>query len=87
MSYCCSDPYENSDRTCRTHTVGPHAYGLANFTLLTQIPYGPVRTRMVHINELKYDKNQQTCAPSEDSDQPGHPPSLIRVFTRCALNG
>ena len=21
------------------------------------------------------------CAPSEDSDQPGHPPSLIRVFT------
>ena len=22
-----------------------------------------------------------TCAPSEDSDQPGHPPSLIRVFT------
>ena len=26
-------------------------------------------------------KNQQNeCAPSEDSDQPGHPPSLIRVF-------
>ena len=24
-----------------------------------------------------------TCAPSEDSDQPGHPPSLIRVFA-CA---
>ena len=21
-----------------------------------------------------------TCAPSKDSDQPGHPPSLIRVF-------
>ena len=21
------------------------------------------------------------CAPSKDSDQPGHPPSLIRVFT------
>ena len=27
-------------------------------------------------------QNQQCgCAPSEDSDQPGHPPSLIRVFT------
>ena len=27
-------------------------------------------------------QNQQSdCAPSEDSDQPGHPPSLIRVFT------
>ena len=26
-------------------------------------------------------KNQQSeCAPSKDSDQPGHPPSLIRVF-------
>ena len=26
-------------------------------------------------------RNQQNeCAPSEDSDQPGHPPSLIRVF-------
>ena len=29
-------------------------------------------------------QNQQCgCAPSEDSDQPGHPPSLIRVFA-CA---
>ena len=26
-----------------------------------------------------------TCVPSEDSDQPGHPPSLIRVFTRVQL--
>ena len=26
-------------------------------------------------------QNQQSdCAPSEDSDQPGHPPSPIRVF-------
>ena len=25
-------------------------------------------------------KNKMACAPSEDSDQPGHPPSLIRVF-------
>ena len=24
--------------------------------------------------------NKITCAPSQDSDQPGHPPSLIRVF-------
>ena len=24
--------------------------------------------------------NKMTCAPSEDSDQPGHPASLIRVF-------
>ena len=25
-------------------------------------------------------KKLTKCAPSEDSDQPGHPPSLIRVF-------
>ena len=32
-------------------------------------------------NELPRDKtNKMICAPSEDSDQPGHPPSLIRVF-------
>ena len=24
--------------------------------------------------------NKMACAPSEDSDQPGYPPSLIRVF-------
>ena len=26
---------------------------------------------------------KMACAPSEDSDQPGHPPSLIRVFAVC----
>ena len=32
-------------------------------------------------NQPQHDKtNKRTCAPSEDSDQPGHPPSLIRVF-------
>ena len=32
-------------------------------------------------NELPNDKtNKMACAPREDSVQPGHPPSLIRVF-------
>ena len=32
-------------------------------------------------NEPLHDKtNKMACAPSEDSDQPGHLPSLIRVF-------
>ena len=31
--------------------------------------------------EPQHDKtNKKTCAPRDDSDQPGHPPSLIRVF-------
>ena len=33
------------------------------------------------IIEPPHDKtNKMACAPSEDSDQPGHPPSLIRVL-------
>ena len=33
-------------------------------------------------NEPPHDKtNKMTCVPSKDSDQPGHLPSLIRVFT------
>ena len=35
-------------------------------------------------NESPYDKtNKMACAPSEDSDQPEHLPSLIRVFAVC----
>ena len=31
--------------------------------------------------EPQHDKtNKMACVLSEDSDQPGHPPSLIRVF-------
>ena len=31
--------------------------------------------------EPPHDKtNKMACAPSEDSDQPGHPPGIIRVF-------
>ena len=34
-----------------------------------------------NILERQHDKtNKMTCAPSEDSDQPGLLPSLIRVF-------
>ena len=34
--------------------------------------------------EPQHDKtNEMICVPSEDSDQPGHPTSLIRVFAVC----
>ena len=36
---------------------------------------------LVVLTEPQHDKaNKMTCAPSEDSDQPEHPPSLIRDF-------
>ena len=34
--------------------------------------------------EPPHDKtNKMACAPSEDSDPPGYPPNLIRVFAVC----
>ena len=32
---------------------------------------------------MTWQNQQNECAPSEDSAQPGHPPSLIRVFAVC----
>ena len=33
-----------------------------------------------NLYEPRHDKTNKMTTPSEDSDQPGHPPSLIRVF-------
>ena len=33
-----------------------------------------------YIRAATWQNQPNECAPSEDSDQPGHPPSLIRVF-------
>ena len=38
------------------------------------------RTRQTEIWAATWQNQQSDSAPSEDSDQPGHPPSLIRVF-------
>ena len=36
---------------------------------------------VIYTNKQEHDKtNKMACAPSEDSDQPGHPHSLIGVF-------
>ena len=46
---------------------------------MTKIAWPPLET--ILINEPHRDKtNKMACAPSKDSDQPRHPPSLIRVF-------
>ena len=39
---------------------------------------------LILLSKLYNDKtNKMVCAPSEDSNQPGHPPSLIRVLAVC----
>ena len=39
----------------------------------------------IRVIYIKYINNELTCAPSEDSDQPGHPQSLISLC--FALSG
>ena len=42
-----------------------------------------LKLKTIHLSSFEppYDKtNEMACASTEDSDQPGHPPSLIRVF-------
>ena len=48
--------------------------------------YNP-RQRIMWYNKLSisWQNQQMACEPTEDSDQPGHPPSLIRVFVVCSL--
>ena len=67
----------------------PFIYGkkkVRNQLSLVLTPWGLGRVRQViqprlNIIEPPHDKtNKMACAPSEDSDQPGHPPSLIRIF-------
>ena len=49
--------------------------------VLSGLPLFDVYLCCVHDYEPQHDKaNKLTCAPSKDSDWPGHPPSLIRVF-------
>ena len=41
--------------------------------------------RKVVVWAASWQNQQNDCAPSEDSDQPGHPPSLIKVFALCLM--
>ena len=61
---------------------------LADLTveLYSQINQNDLSDPKVPENEPPDDKtNKMICVPSEDSDQPGHLPSLISLH--CALNG
>ena len=48
----------------KDHSTGPFSYNKAGSNYMSRLMTKPING----------------CAPSEDSDQPGHPPSLIRVF-------
>ena len=44
---------------------------------------GSKHANIIHVIKIwaaSWQNQQNDCAPSEDSDQPGHPPRLIKVF-------
>ena len=48
---------------------------------LTKLPIPEMNYLASFKNETPHDKtNEIVCAPSEDSDQPGHTPSLFRAI-------
>ena len=67
---------------CRFCYVPAHiiAYGISLKFLIRQF-WSDITILNSNWNEPPHDKtNKVASAPNEDSDQPGHPPSLIRVF-------
>ena len=57
--------------------------------LLKKKVHENLKSRLICFNkpfEPPHDKtNEMACVPSEDSDQPVHLPSLIRVFAVCSV--
>ena len=45
-----------------------------------KLPFKNMKIILMTIWAASWQNQQNDCAPSEDSDQPGHPPSLTRVF-------
>ena len=43
-------------------------------------PLSKIRMHFLNVSHLMTKPKKMAFAPSEDSDQPGHPPSLINVF-------
>ena len=56
---------------CTTYHRCDHVYAILNAIPVLSIRLEPQRQKT----------NPQTCAPSDDSDQPAHSCSLIRIFT------
>ena len=61
---------------CNSH----FGFGMMHRQYLDNILELPMMDLWFLIWAATWQNQQNGCAPSEDSDQPGHPPSLIRVF-------
>ena len=68
----------DSVRELFMNTVGDHLQ--AFISLSTKLGASSSNCTCRRYEPLHDKTNKMACAPSEDSDQVGHPPSLIRVF-------
>ena len=60
-------------------------FGLLYSELLSELSISSARDRIFAFEPPQNKTNKMACVLSEDSDQPGHPTSLISL--RCALSG
>ena len=69
--------------TPHNHTNSPEQIVVTLIKLLLKVTVcQPFQTdcKVIKIEQRQDKAKKIACAPSEDSDQPGHPLSLIRVF-------
>ena len=67
----------------KTHIIINHDHHVKEITRCFWYSYKSMVQKLhqsMHIWAASWQNQQSDYAPSEDSDQPGHPPSLIRVF-------
>ena len=80
---------DGSGQTVQTQSL-IRVYKVCNSVCIFWTHYSPIKppcsnfrvieTKHFSIWATSWQNQQSECAPSEDSDQPGHPPSLIGVF-------
>ena len=73
---------KDADRMANSHSIDPDQSSLGLLCLSENL--GSVRyfSNLI-IRAVTWQNQQNACVPSEDSDQPGHPPSLIRISAVC----
>ena len=81
--------FAQADLNLRRHTC--HKIYFSRYGLYGKANYEtkefPICLHLQNITAPQREKKSlQTCAPSEDSDQPMHSHSLIRIFTRRILD-
>ena len=87
-SACSSAQSDQSAVRMKKKTLGPYLPIECTAKSLIRLGTGHfvgfVMLLLIWILEPPHDKtNKMACAPNKGSDQPGHPPSLIRVFAVC----